>query len=792
LALPGLCASAFAAPRTTEQTEQDYNYAALLLDDLRAVPTLELGKRQYLLVAKAFRKVHASSPGGIFGDDSLLSEAQLYLEAARRFGPEPYLSDAADAYRILVQQYPASEHKERAGRALAELKAGGAAESVLAELSRAPLESQPPEAGNVADTVAEKVAEKVVTRQSQAPAAATPPPPTPVRHKPQPITRKKRGPAIVQNVRFWTHEDYTRVVVEIDDQVHHRFEELPRPHRLFVDLKDARLGGKLSGIKDFTLPVGDSLIKQIRVGQNRRSVSRVVFDLEQAAIHSVFWLSNPGRFVIELRSAREPVTISKVPARRDETPPSKEALLARLDTTVVPPPPPLTQLPAAQDRQDASHQNQLDSADAASPANLNSANLNATSDSGSLAVRSSYPDVAGTPPAAAPPRQLPPATPVERYQNPGSRAESAPREAALPTDQTPGIPVPGPRNYEAMVAGIGHVPVPELGPEPKLVAEQALRAEQTLRATQATSKARKSASGTANPDPQLLAKLTPPEPSPPPLADPPPAPAVKLTEPPKAASATSRGQRNLIRALGLKVGRVVIDAGHGGHDTGTIGPGGLREKDLVLDIASRLGELIQNRLGADVIYTRTDDQFIHLKERTRLANISQADLFISVHANSSRLKNIRGVETYYLSFTTSSSAMAVAARENAAAQRSIHELQGLLSKIALTEKIQESREFAGQVQNALYGGLSKDTNGLRNRGVRKAPFMVLIGAEMPAILAEVGFLSNPSDEKLLKASEYRQNVAEHIFKGVEMYSNSLSKMTIAQKQAPPASPEKLD
>ena len=797
LALPGLCVSAFAAPKTTEQTEQDYNYATLLLDDLRAVPILELGKRQYVLVAKAFRKVHASSPGGIFGDDSLLSEAQLYLEAARRFGPEPYLSEAADAYRILVQEYPASEHKERAGQALDELKAGGGAKSVLAKLSRAPLPSQAPEAGNVADTVAETV----VTRQSQAPASATPPPPTPVRHEPQPIKRRKRGPAIVQNVRFWTHEDYTRVVVEIDDQVHHRFEELPRPHRLFVDLKDARLGGKLSRVKDFTLPVGDSLIKQIRVGQNRRSVSRVVFDLEQAANHSVFWLSNPGRFVIELRSAREPVRITKAPARREGTPPAaerpNETLLARLDTTVAPAPPPLTRLPAAQDRQDASHQTQLDSADAASPTNLNSANsnsayLNSTSDSSSLAVRSSYPDVAGTPPVAAPPRQPPPATQVERYQNPGSRAESAPGEAALPADQTPSILAAGPRNSEAMVAGIGHVPVPELGPEPKLLAEQALRAEQTLRATQATSKARKSASGAANPDPQLLAKLTPPEPSPPPLAAPPPAPAVELTEPPKAASATSRGQRNLIRALGLKVGRVVIDAGHGGHDTGTIGSGGLREKDLVLDIASRLGELIQNRLGADVIYTRTDDQFIHLKERTRLANISQADLFISVHANSSRLKNIRGVETYYLSFTTSSSAMAVAARENAAAQHSIHELQGLLSKIALTEKIQESREFAGQVQNALYGGLSKDTKGLRNRGVRKAPFMVLIGAEMPAILAEVGFLSNPSDEKLLKASEYRQNVAEHIFKGVEMYSNSLSKMTIAQKQAPPSSPEKLD
>ena len=823
LALPGLCVLAFASPKTTEQAEQDYNYATLLLDDLRAVPTLELGNRQYVLVAKAFRKVHAGSPGGIFGDDSLLSEAQLYLEAAQRFGPEPYLNQAADTYGLLVQQYPGSEHKERAEQALAELKADGTAESVLAELSRAPAPSQALEAN--------KTAKKVIKQRSQPPPSATPPQPTLVRYEPRPIERKKRGPATVQNVRFWTHEDYTRVVVEIDDQVNHRFEELPSPHRLFVDLKDTRLGSKLSGVKDLTLPVGDSLIKQIRVGQNRRSISRIVFDLEQAAIHSVFWLSNPGRFVIELRSAKEPVSVAQAPARRAETPPltqgPNETLLARLDTTVAPPPPPLIQPRAAQGGHETSHQSQLDAADSAKSANLNSASLNSTRDSGSLAVRSSYPDVAGTPPAVAPPRQPPPATPVERYQSPGSRAESSPVEAPLPMDQTPGFPsaassnsaatglgvdpvplpgqVPRPRpvrylsslsRVEArpgvaalptdpvpgipaevlgrvpMVAGIERVPIPDLGPEPKLAAEQALRA------AQAANKAR-------NPDPTVLAKLTAPEQSPPP-------PAVELTEPPKPASATSRGQRNLIRALGLKVGRVVIDAGHGGHDTGTIGRGGLREKDLVLDIASRLGELIQSRLGADVIYTRTDDQFIHLKERTRLANISQADLFVSVHANSSRLKNIRGVETYYLSFTTSSSAMAVAARENAAAQRSIHELQGLLSKIALTEKIQESREFAGQVQDALYGGLSKDTKELRNRGVRKAPFMVLIGAEMPAILAEVGFLSNPSDEKLLKASGYRQKVAEHIFKGVEKYSNSLSKVTIAQKQPTPPSPEKLD
>ena len=761
LALPALCVLAFAGPKTTEQAGQDYQYASLLLDDLRAVPVLELGKEQYVLVAKAFRKVYLGSPGGAFGGDSLLSEAQLYLEAAKRFGPEPYLSQAADACGLLVREYPGSEHKERAGRALAELKANGTAESVLAELFRAPLPGKALEA------------DKVVTRRNQAPAPAAPASPTPVRHEPRPV-RKRRGLATVHNVRFWTHEDYTRVVIEIDDEVGYRFEELPNPHRLFVDLKGARLGGKLSRVKNFTLPVGDSLIERIRVGQNRRSVSRVVFDLQQAASHSVFWLSNPGRFVIELRSAKKPALTAKAPAGRGSpAPPSAErpaeTLVARFDPLVAPPPP----LQPVPNERDATVQNRHDVDGTTNPANLNPA-----SDGRSPAVRSSYPDVAGNPPAAAPVQQPSPATPVARYESPPPGVAPRPDEAPLPADQPPGFPAAASSISVATGIAIGHVPLPDLGPEPRLAVEQAARVAEAKREA-------------LNPEPRILAKLAPPEQLLPPLTTPPPPLAVELAESPKPASATSRGQRNLIRALGLKVRRVVIDAGHGGHDTGSIGPGGLREKDLVLDIASRLGELIQSRLGAEVIQTRTEDRFIPLRERTKLANISQADLFISVHANSSRLKNIRGVETYYLSFTTSPSAMAVASRENAAAQRSIHELQGLLAKIALTEKIQESREFAGQIQKALYNGLSGETKGLRNRGVRKAPFMVLIGAEMPAVLAEVGFLSNPSDEKLLKAGSYRQKVAEYIYKGVEKYANSLSQITLAQKQAPPSA-EGLD
>ncbi|HET7871861.1 MAG TPA: N-acetylmuramoyl-L-alanine amidase, partial [Terriglobales bacterium] len=249
----------------------------------------------------------------------------------------------------------------------------------------------------------------------------------------------------------------------------------------------------------------------------------------------------------------------------------------------------------------------------------------------------------------------------------------------------------------------------------------------------------------------------------------------------KTASPTANGDRSLIRALGLKIGRIVVDAGHGGHDTGTIGPNGLQEKDLVLDVALKLGKLLEKRLGAEVVYTRDDDTFIPLETRTAVANKEQADLFISIHANSSSDASARGVETYYLNFTSSRDALEVASRENAVSEKSIHELQDLVKKIALKEKIEESREFAADVQKSLYSGLNAKNPGLRNRGVKKAPFIVLIGANMPSILAEISFVSNPSDEKKLKTNEYRQRIADSLYKGVAQYINGLSGVKVASK-----------
>src|SRR3989442_635074 len=227
-------------------------------------------------------------------------------------------------------------------------------------------------------------------------------------------------------------------------------------------------------------------------------------------------------------------------------------------------------------------------------------------------------------------------------------------------------------------------------------------------------------------------------------------PSREIRTPVKAAAPTESGEQTLTRALGLKIGRVVIDPGHGGHDTGTIGPKGLRGKDVVLDVAFRLKKLIEKNRGSSVLLTRRDDTFIPLEERTAIANEKAADRSISVHANASRDPDARGVETYYLNFTSSPESLEVAARENATSQESVHELRDLIKKIAMTEKIRESREFAQLVQHELYASVVKAGTAQRDRGLKKAPFVVLIGANMPSILAEISFLSNPRDERLLK------------------------------------------
>jgi N-acetylmuramoyl-L-alanine amidase/type II secretory pathway predicted ATPase ExeA len=233
-------------------------------------------------------------------------------------------------------------------------------------------------------------------------------------------------------------------------------------------------------------------------------------------------------------------------------------------------------------------------------------------------------------------------------------------------------------------------------------------------------------------------------------------------------------QSSLARELGLKISRIAIDPGHGGYDTGTKGPRGLLEKDLCLDVAMRLGQLIEENIaGAEVVYTRKDDRHVSLEDRTAIANAASADLFISIHANSSDFHEARGVETYYLSLATSQQSRELATRENTSAQSSLHDLPDLINKITRNEKIAESKSLALDIQNTLSQRLQLVSGSEKNRGVKQAPFVVLTGANMPAVLSEISFVSNASDESLLLESAQRQRVAEGLYRGIASYLDGL-------------------
>jgi len=237
----------------------------------------------------------------------------------------------------------------------------------------------------------------------------------------------------------------------------------------------------------------------------------------------------------------------------------------------------------------------------------------------------------------------------------------------------------------------------------------------------------------------------------------------------------------LTRTLGLKVGKVVIDPGHGGKDPGVTGPSGLKEKDLVLDVGLQLRDFLKNRVGIEVVMTRDRDVYVPLEERTAIANQIGADLFISIHANGSPNRKVRGIETFVLDFSSSEDERRVASLENASSQNTIAALEDLLRSIARGDYKQESRDLARIVQTNLHGKLSKSLEGQTNRGVKQAPFIVLIGSNMPSILTEVGFISNPSDEKYYKSDTSRDLLAEALYTGVENYFQSLGTFQTAER-----------
>ena len=247
---------------------------------------------------------------------------------------------------------------------------------------------------------------------------------------------------------------------------------------------------------------------------------------------------------------------------------------------------------------------------------------------------------------------------------------------------------------------------------------------------------------------------------------------------PEMAKANTSGQYSLARQLGLKVRRIVVDAGHGGHDPGAM-RSGMKEKDITLDVSRRLKSILEDQYGYEVLMTRDEDDYVALEERTAFANSKSADLFVSVHVNSSRNKKAKGIETYYLNFATTPEAMEVAARENAISEKNMGELQKLTTAIALNTKIEESRDFAKLIQTSLVGHLQKGY-APSNLGVKQAPFYVLIGAQMPSILAEISFISNEREYNLLETSGYRDSLAQGLARGIRSYVDTLAESRLTK------------
>jgi N-acetylmuramoyl-L-alanine amidase len=516
-------------------------------------------------------------------------------------------------------------------------------------------------------------------------------------------------PALVTGIRHWSTATYTRVAIDLGDNVTYEAARVPNPDRIYFDLHGTRLAPELVG-KSFAV-TDDGFLKKVRAAQYSDDVTRVVLDVNDVTEYSAFLLPNPYRLIIDIHGGKEQGTVT--PASQDRspgTPTGNRGQGSENDETPV-----ATEAPAPRAAVPVKP-----TAARPVPNSVATKSANATSEVAELS------DSPGK---------------VEATRKPTSK----PISAVVETGTGSRAAVQGPRDDTAGTNTVD-VTASDAGPDAS---------------TSPVKKARRSKVKAAGSSTASVADATPA----------------------RAAVPTADGETSLVRALGLKIGRIVIDAGHGGHDSGTIGADGIEEKDVVLDVALRLGKLLHDRLGAEIIYTRSDDTFVPLETRTAIANKAQADLFLSIHANSSPEPSARGVETYYLNFTSDPTALDVAARENAVSDQSIHQLSDLVKKIALKDKIAESREFAGDVEGSLYAGLQKGNAGLKDRGVKKAPFVVLIGANMPSILAEISFVTNPRDAAELQQPEYRERVAESLYKGIARYESGLSGARVATERA---------
>jgi N-acetylmuramoyl-L-alanine amidase len=729
---------------------QQFAKAERMREALNGRPAGERTRREYQRVIDSYRRVYFGSPASSKADPSVVATAELMIEMGRRFDDNKILRGAVEQYRFLRKEYPGSKYRFDALFTIGEIykddlndpeEARTIFEDFLHRYPRNRLADDARSAVKEIDAAADEMehtAQKAARKQRSKVSASASASADDAAESANAASARRSALPRVTGVRHWSTPDYTRVAIDVEQEVKFGSQRISHPDRIFFDLRDTRLASTLVGK---TFDVDDGFLKKIRVAEFQPGRTRIVLEVDDLASYEAFLLPDPYRLIIDIHGKdihgkqNRATGISKT-----DTASAKGRSAPDTSTT-------------------ASPESDDDSSEPASSGDSKSNGRKAQQESVKDTVRFSK---------SQPVETDLPAEDASADSKPPDSAKPAKGIGVIKTTvavkgsnrRIPKTIVEADDRVPSTVATLEHEKIrPEVTPGEAANISGADEAKPGK--SSSSLRRKKSRSAAAGPD---TADLHP-----------------DTREATREARPTAAGDRSLIRALGLKIGKIVIDAGHGGHDTGTIGPNGLLEKDVVLDVAKRLGRLLESRLGAEVIYTRQDDTFIPLETRTAIANRERADLFISVHANSSRDSDARGVETYYLNFTSSPEALEVAARENAVSEKSIHELQDLVKKIALKEKIEESREFAGDVQESLYGGLALNNAGIRNRGIKKAPFIVLIGANMPSILAEISFVSNPTDERKLETSEHRQRIAESLYRGVSKYVSGLSGVKVASK-----------
>jgi N-acetylmuramoyl-L-alanine amidase len=746
LLLPSVASGSSRVHHNDAWARQQFAKAERMREALNGRPVGERTRREYQRVIDSYRRVYFGSPASSKADPSVVATAELMVEMGRRFDDNKILRGAVEQYRFLRKEYPGSKYRFDALFTIGEIykddlndpeEARSTFEIFLQRYPRNRLADDARAAMKEIDAEAdaiERSAQKAARKQRSCNSnggnfnagkgntggGTSTGGDEAVEFADAASARRSTLPRVT-GVRHWSTPDYTRVAIDVEQEIKFGSRRISNPDRIFFDLRDTKLASTLVGK---TFDVDDGFLKKIRVAEFQPGRTRIVLEVDDLARYDAFLLPDPYRLIIDIHGKQNRDTdLAKAEHSR------ANAATGQGDIAV------------ADESED---------------------------DPGEIADRDSKS-------ATRKPRQE-----SDSKKNAGGSSKSGLVETDLPAEAA-GADSMLASETSASGKGVIKTTVAVNGSKrriPKTIVE----AEQSRKNNSdedSNGRASAASSSTSIPPSISTSSLRGKKSR---LAG--PAGASETADlldnsVSREARPNAAGDRSLTRALGLKIGKIVIDAGHGGHDTGTIGPNGLLEKDVVLDVAKRLGRLLETRLGAEVIYTRRDDTFIPLETRTAIANRERADLFISIHANSSRDADARGVETYYLNFTSSPEALEVAARENAVSEKSIHELQDLVKKIALKDKIDESREFAGDVQESLYGGLA--LAGVRNRGIKKAPFIVLIGANMPSILAEISFVSNPTDERKLETSEHRQRIAESLYRGISKYVNGLSGVKVASK-----------